>query len=132
MIPVVFINCRKSPFLRWILSGGKKYETRTRNTLERFIGKRVLLAETGNGKPMVRCLATITDVIEIRSMDEWDFMQEEHCVPIDSEYYWKPGLTSVKWLYKLEDIRPVDPFRLSSSARRHGRIWAECTQEFST
>ena len=66
MTPVIFINCKEQPFLDRILSGRKKFETRTRNTLGRFLdhamNDRVLLAETGHGRPVIRASARISAI----------------------------------------------------------------------
>ena len=125
MIPVIFINCKSAPFVDDIIHGRKTYETRTRNTLGRLIGERVLLAETGNGIPFVKCSAVIDKVVTVHNKELWDYMRKYlHSVPVGNEYDWKPE-TKIKWLYHLTDVHPVDPFRLPSSAVRHGRVWAE-------
>lgn len=128
MIPVIFINCRTYPFLQWIMDREKRYETRTKNTMktlmETYLGKRILLAETGNGDPVIRCSAVIDEVIEVRSRSEWEHYRSETMVVSGSEYDWKPE-TKVKWLYRLSDVQPVNPFPLPRSCYRHGRIWAE-------
>ena len=63
MIPVLFINCSGEPFVDWIIDGLKQFETRTRNTLKTLLswalGRRILIAETGHGRPLVRCSAVI-------------------------------------------------------------------------
>ena len=59
MAPVVFINCSRFSFVDQIMSGMKLYETRTRDTLPRFLGDRILIAETGHGKPIIRAVATV-------------------------------------------------------------------------
>ena len=123
--PVIFINCSRHPFLSWITDGLKRYETRTRNTLGRFIGERVLLAETGHGRPLVKCSAVIDQVISVRSREAWEEYLQDTWIPVGSTYDWKPD-TKVKWLYLLKDVRPVaQSFRLPQSCRRHGRVWAE-------
>lgn len=71
MSKVVFINCQELPFIDWIIARKKTRETRTRNTLGRLIGERVYLAETGKGKPLVRCVATIESVAVARTRSEW-------------------------------------------------------------
>ncbi|MBP5411201.1 MAG: hypothetical protein J6Y26_04730 [Lachnospiraceae bacterium] len=69
MIPALFINCRKQKFIDQIMALDKEYETRTRNTLkslmETHLGERILLAETGNGHPLVRCSAVIDHIIAV-------------------------------------------------------------------
>ena len=124
MTPVIFINCKTEPFVNDIMCYLKEYETRNRNTLGRFIGERVLLAETGHGTPLVKCSAVIDQIISVTTEEGWNAYAEATWIPYGSKYDWKPD-TKVKWLYHLTDIRPVDPLRLPSSCRRHGRVWAE-------
>ena len=71
-VPAVFINCRRHPFVEQILSRRKPFETRTRNTLRRFLGERILLAETGRGAPLVRGSAVVTEIIEVYTRSAWD------------------------------------------------------------
>lgn len=124
MTPVIFINCKSAPFVNDIMGYLKQYETRTRNTLGRFLGQRVLLAETGHGNPLVKCYATIDEIVSITSEEVWQDYLELTWIPVGSRYDWKPE-TKVKWLYHLSDIQPVAPFRLPRSCRRHGRVCAE-------
>ena len=132
MTPVIFINCSSEPFVDWIMTGKKTYETRTRNTLKSLLtwalGERVLIAETGHGAPVVRCSAVIDHYRSVYDKDAWDYFRSEHAVPIGSDYDWKPD-TKVKYLYHLSDVKPVDPFELPTSCPRHGRVWAEYRKE---
>lgn len=123
MTPIVFINCKREPFVSLIISGQKQYETRTRNMLGRFLGERILIAETGNGKPVVRCSARITGTIATYVSEAWERYRARACIRSGSSYDWQDG-TRVKWLYKLEDVQPVDPFT-PPEGRRHGRTWME-------
>ena len=128
MIPVVYINTKRNPFVTQIMLMLKQYETRTRNTLKSLmewsLGERILIAETGHGDPVVRCSAVIDHIIAVHTEDEWNKYRSATCVPVGSEYDWKSD-TKVKWLYHLSDIRPVCSFVLPKSCRRHGRVWAE-------
>lgn len=124
MTPVIFINCQVEPFVDDIMAYLKQYETRTRNTLGRFLGERVLLAETGHGSPLVKCSAVIDEIISVTTEDDWDDYLELTWIPVDSKYDWHPD-TKVKWLYHLSDVKPVVPFRIGPDCRRHGRVWAE-------
>lgn len=124
MTPVIFINCHDEPFVDDIMSYLKQYETRTRNTLGRFLGERVLLAETGRGLPLVKCSAVIDQVIAVYTRERWEEYLELTWIPAGSRYDWQPD-TKVKWLYHLADVKPVVPFRIGSDCRRHGRVWAE-------
>ena len=127
MIPALFINCRKQKFIDQIMALDKEYETRTRNTLkslmETHLGERILLAETGNGQPLVRCSAVIDHIIAVYTPEQWEKYRKLAQIPVGSEYDWKPE-TTVKWLYHLSDVQPVDPFRLTEGVR-HGRVWME-------
>lgn len=122
-VPAVFINCRRHPFVEKILSLQKPFETRTRNTLRRFLGERILLAETGRGAPLVRGSAIVAEIIEVYTRDAWERYRAAACIPVGSEYDWKPD-TRKKVLYRLEDVRRCTPFRLLDGIR-HGRTWME-------
>lgn len=129
MIPVLFINCLRERFVDWIIGGLKQYETRTRNTLKKlldtYLGRRILIAETGRGDPLVRCSAVIDEVVAVYDLATWEAYLELTWIPCGSTYDWKPS-TKVKYLYHLKDVRPIaKPFRLPRSCRRHGRVWAE-------
>ena len=124
MIPAVFINCKRYPFIDQILRPIKLYETRTRNTLGRFLGERVLLVETGHGKPIVRGSAVISSVLQCFTRDAWETYRSSACIEAGSDYDWKPD-TKKKVLYQLTDVQACEPFQLPESCRRHGRVWAE-------
>ena len=124
MTPVIFINCTDEPFVKDIMDILKQYETRNRNTLGRFLGERVLLAETGHGQPLVKCSAVIDQVISVTTKEQWDEYLWASWIPEGSKYDWQPD-TKVKWLYHLSNVKPVVPFRLGSDCVRHGRVWAE-------
>lgn len=129
MLPIVFINCREYPFVYAIKCGLKLYETRTRNTLKSLIGKRVLIAETGHGKPVVKCLATIDSVIRVDRYRDWIKYRKSCCIKPGSVFDWKHG-TKCKCLYLLTDVQPVPEFTPPESVR-HGRTWMEYTGEIS-
>lgn len=121
---IIFINCKEQPFISRIIDGEKEYETRTRNMLGRFLGERVLLAETGNGNPVVRCEATIDSVISVHVPEYWEHYRSRAGVDRNSRYDWQPD-TRIKWLYHLTDVKPIAPF-VPAKSRRHGRTWMEC------
>ena len=125
MIPIVFINCKDVPFVDLIIKGEKQLETRTRNTLGGLVGRRVLLAETGHGKPVVKCYATIMDVVKVDSRSWWKNGQFRHMakIPLHSKYDWATG-TKCKWVYGLTDVVRVGPF-IPKEGKRHGRVWME-------
>lgn len=124
MIPVVFINCDTIPFLDLIMNLDKLIETRTRNTLRALVGQRVYLAETHHGKrPVIRCMCVIGDAAVARSREAWETCRPSACIPAGSKYDWQEN-TRAKWVYWLENVRPVIPFT-PPEGRRHGRVWME-------
>ena len=124
MIPILFINCSSAPFLDKIMNRQKIFETRSRNMLRSLVGQRVLLAETGKGKPpIVRCSVIIRSGFPVESFHEWDMFRDYTQVRTDSPFEWS-DTTKRKWLYELSDIRPVSPFT-PSEGLRHGRVWME-------
>lgn len=124
MIPVVFINCSRYPFLSRIMYRTKRYETRTRNMLRALIGQRVILAETGRrGRPVARCMATINEPIVARSRSEWNLYRVAAGIEPDSQYDWQNS-TKAKYLYPLTDVEPLHPFPVPEGVR-HGRVWME-------
>lgn len=128
MQPVIFINCKGHPFIREILNGRKWYETRNSDTLGRFAGQRVLLAETGHGLPIVRGSAIIHTPITVSNKWVWEtFYRELACIRKGSKYDWNPD-TKVKYCYYLDDIKPIAP-AFVPEGKRHGRVWMEHNQE---
>ena len=107
-LPVLFINCSVFPFVTWILSGLKVYETRNRNTLKCLLGKQVYLCETGKKQKIVRCKATISGIIPVSSKQYYEKFRKECCILPGSTYDFIPG--KKKHLYLLTDIVPVPAF----------------------
>ena len=127
MTPVIFINCREDLFIDKILDGRKWYETRTSNTLGQFFGRRVYLAETGHGKPIVKCSAVIHTPIEVTSKKEWENSYRDlACITEGSKYDWKQD-TKIKYCYYLDEVKPVFPF--IPEGKRHGRVWMEYEED---
>ena len=128
MTPVIFINCSTAPFIDLIMNRMKQYETRTKNTMKSLmkwaLGTRILLAETGNGSPVVRCSAVIDQVIAVYTAEKWEQYRPFTQIEKGSRYDWKPE-TKVKYLYHLSDVKPLAPFNLPDTTIRHGRVWAE-------
>lgn len=124
MTPIVFINTKDIPFVDMIITEQKLFETRNRNTLGGLVGRRVLLAETGHGKPIVRCATTIARATRIDAKEWWDFMfRESSCIPKGSKYDWNEK-TKYKWLYTFGYVEPLNPFN-PPEGKRHGRVWME-------
>lgn len=123
MLPIVFINCDLFPFVEWIISGKKIYETRNRNTLKRFIGQVIMLAETHKGKkPVVRCMAYI-DRMERVNAKQFDSMRKDTMIETGSAYDLIDD-NKTKCLYKLSYVYPVPAF-IPPEDTRHGYVWME-------
>lgn len=122
-VPVLFINCNVSDFIGDIIFLRKLYETRTRKTLHCLLGQTVYIAQTGKGKPVVRCSAVVSDCVEIRTRSEWNRYKHLLCIPDGSKYDWQPD-TKAKYLYKLDSVKELEPFP-APEGKRHGRIWME-------
>lgn len=121
---VIYINCSLFPFVSWIISGLKKYETRNKRTLKAFLGKTVYLAETGKHKnPLVRCRCTITEQITITDKRTYNAMRKDTMIKKGSCFDFN-NATKQKILYRLENVQPCEPFPLPDNAIRKGRIYA--------
>lgn len=121
---IVFINCKLFPFVSWIISGLKTYETRNRNTLKSLIGKTVYLAETGNGKrPVIRCFCTLSDPVIIDNKTDYNKMRKHTMIKKNSVYDFTSE-TKKKYLYPLENVQACTPFPLPDNAVYHGRVYA--------
>ena len=123
MIPVIGINSSSAPFMYDIGRRSKTLETRNKRTLHRFIGCRVILAETKQGSYLAMYTAVIRSVHEIRSREQWDALRPLHRVPAGSTYDWTPE-TSIKYAYEIANLRHLRPFRIPEG-KRHGRVWME-------
>ena len=117
----IYINCHLFPFVAWILSGRKAYETRGRNMLRALIGQRVALIETGKSPaPMVRGFATIASAEQI---DYSNITARKAARILGTSFDILPGGT--KWFYKLTDIQTVEPLPVPDARINHGRAWTE-------
>lgn len=124
MASIVFINCKDQPFVDQIMLGEKRMETRTRNTLGDVCGNYVLIAETGKGKPVVKCMAYLGTPHVVRTRAEWDKKYlHRACIPEGSKYDWQSD-TKVKWCYQLMNVIKLKPFT-PPEGKRHGRVWME-------
>ena len=124
MYRVLFVNCSRVPFLDLFLANQKPWETRTRNMLRSLVGTRVMLAETGNGRPLVRASARIGEPLVISSREEWELYRDRCGIPAGSQYDWQPW-TRKKYLYPVTDVVACDPF-LAPEGVRHGYVYMDC------
>ena len=121
---VIYINCSLFPFITWIISGLKRFETRNRKTLKAFIGKTVYLAETGKYKrPVIRCTCTISEQITVTDKRTYNAMRKYTKIIKGSCFDWN-STTKQKILYRLDNVKACNPFPLPDNAIRKGRIYA--------
>ena len=131
MTPIVFINTKEVPFVDLIISGKKWIESRNKPTLHKLVGGpfgdgcHVMIAETGHGKPVVRCSAHIM-FAQWAFKNEWEDLRGATCVPVGSKY--DIGERTKKCLYYISDVKPVEPF-VPPEGKRHGRVWMEFEEE---
>ena len=126
---IIYVNCALFPFIDWIIKGKKKYETRNRNTLKRFIGKTVYLAETGKHKrPVIRCSCMISESLTITSKAAYNALRRQTRIKKESCFDWKDD-TRQKILYKLENVQACKPFPVPDNAVRHGYTWCEIIEK---
>ncbi len=119
----VFVNSKHVPYARKIVEGSKLFESRTKNTLKKLVGKRVGIIETGNGYPMIVGEVTIGNPRFVTKR-MWDGLYRAlSCVPYGSEY---DASDEGKWCYEMKEPIPYDePIFLPKNAIRHGRAWCE-------
>ena len=126
MIPVLFINCKEAPYVDDIMAHQKIVETRSSDTLKALVGKRVLIAATGRGKPVVCGSAIIRKPITVTHRGVWETLRPLHGVPEGSSHDWKEN-TKRKYLYILSRIKECEPFT-PPEGKRHGRVWMEYSE----
>lgn len=83
-----------------IVDGKKTMETRNSHTLKPYVGRRMAIIKTGEGKAHAIGEVTVGEPIEV---DEEEFRkrEHEHLVPKGSQYDIKPG--GKKHLYPMHD-----------------------------
>lgn len=120
----IYINCRLYPFIAWILSGWKPYETRTRNTLRALVCQRVALIETGTGRtPTVRGYATIASAERVEYSDT---EARKAARILDTTYDIRPD--GAKIFYLLTDVTPCKPYPVPADRVNHGRARTTYTE----
>ena len=106
------INCKHQDFIAQILSGEKIIETRNTYSLNPYMGKRIGLIRTGQGKATLEGYATITGQIVYYNKLSFDSHYNLHLVGSNSPYYIKES--SIKVGYILEDVIAIEPQLVSS------------------
>ena len=105
------INDKTQPFTAQILSGEKIIETRRKNSLRPYVGKRVGIVRTGRGPAMLVGFATIGSPIVYENRKQFAADFDRHRVkrgsPHDCGREGKIG-------YPLTDVKATTPRRVNS------------------
>jgi hypothetical protein len=132
----VGINVRTDGALNYaqlIVSGEKKFESRTGNSLRPYVGKRVGIIETGSGPAKLVGFATVGEPTQVNAK-EFAEARDQHLVPEGSRFDIQPGQT--KLLYEMIDPQPLaEPIDASGTkgivARDISQLPAEPTPDES-
>lgn len=107
-IPDVGININNDdvPYADLIVDGQKKYESRHKPTLNRFVGKTVGIIRTSK-KSKAKAIGHATVGTPIRvGYEEFHAMRDDHHVPAGSKYDCEKD--GFKWLYPMENPQRWD------------------------
>lgn len=118
----MYVHCSKRlPFVDWMLSRVKPWETRGRDMLGDLVGERVAIIETGRSPvAMIRGYATITR----KKTVSYDNVRARRAARIlGTPYDIKPGKTKV--FYRLEHVTRCKPYPLPAQHSNNGRAWTE-------
>lgn len=108
------INCKKQNFIDQILNGEKTIETRSCYSLRPYVGKRVGLIETGNGRAKLKGFATIKEEVIYRTKDSFDEDFSKHRVAKESPFYFN----GIKYGYVLTDVEKLnEPIEVYTNGR---------------
>ena len=94
----------REPYATAIVKGQKPIETRTRDMLKRFVGKRVFIIATYGGKKPAMVIGC-ADILskEFRTAEELDTMRDQTLIPRGDKY---DCTGKGKWCYRI-NAEPV-------------------------
>ena len=116
IMPGIYVHETKAePYATQIIRGKKTVETRGRDMLKRFVGKRVLVIRTRANKP-----AEIIGSVDITGKGYWNAQQlDKHrditCIPEGSKF----DTGESRWAYKLENPIGLGPIPLNELTVLH-------------
>lgn len=125
--PAMYVrNTKNEKFADWLADGRKPIETRTRDVLGKFIGKRVLIIRTEqNKKPLVIGSAFMVGKA-YHNADSMDYIRELTMVPKGSQYDCPDD--GGKWCYYLrhplmfDEPIPLDRFHIIKRTRSYALL----------
>jgi len=110
MLAAIYVHqTRSTPYADNIVKGKKTIETRTRNTLARFVGQRVLIIRTMAGREPEVVGSVFVSGSAWRSETWLCGMRDQTLIPPGSRFDCKGD---GKWCYWLTDAAEYGPFPL--------------------
>lgn len=100
------INSKSVPYADLIIDGRKLYETRNKDTLRPYVGRRVAIVRTGKGKAQAIGMVTIGEPIMV-TQEQFNQMRVLHLVPEGDKFDIQPG--GVKYLYPIAAPERIEP-----------------------
>jgi len=94
-------NTKDKPFADLIVDGLKTIETRESNSLHPYVGKRIAIVRTGEGKAFAIGEVTITGFMWTNSKSTFDDYAPLHMVNKENAFYIKQSIG--KYMYFLEN-----------------------------
>lgn len=104
------INDSNVPWSELILTGKKTIETRNRNTLKSYIGKRVGIIRTGKGQAHLVGYMTLGEPKIYNTLEEFRKDEPLHQVSAGSEFDWN----NIKYGYPIYDVERTEPKPITS------------------
>lgn len=101
MLGINVRNTKDKPFADLIVDGFKTIETRESNSLHPYVGKRIAIVRTGEGKAFAIGEVTITGFMWTNSKSTFDDYLPLHMVNKDNIFYIKQSIG--KYMYFLEN-----------------------------
>lgn len=121
ILPAIYVHSSTGiPYAEAIVRGAKPIETRNRDVLARFVGQRVLIIRTRNGKPSDVVGSAFIASKAFRTAQELDAMRDQTLIPPGSKFdchgkgKW---CYTLKWSSEYPHPVPLSAYSISSKTR---------------
>lgn len=104
------INDSNVPWTELILTGRKTIETRNRNTLKSYVGKKVGIIRTGKGQAQLVGYMTLGEPKIYTTLEEFRKDEPLHQVSAGNEWDWN----GIKYGYPILDVERTEPKPITS------------------
>ena len=108
----VNINDKTQPFTDQILDGEKTIETRNKPTLHSYVGKRIGIIKTGQGRAMLVGYATVGQPVKYDTVEDFMADYSRHLVKMGSQF--DIVHFGSKWGYPMLDVERTTPIPIYS------------------